>query len=83
MNEQFEHLFARAQSSRTDYASMLDASTQQLLEDFEQFCELSLSAGTSRSYKSHVAKALAKPELPLSSDQKSAIKKFESFTKTL
>jgi hypothetical protein len=82
MHEQFESLFSRAQTSRTDYASELPAETQHLLESFERWCELTLSVGTSRSYKSHVAKALAKPELKLSSDQKSAIKKFEQFTKS-
>jgi hypothetical protein len=80
MSDQFENLFARAQtsSSKGKYWSKLDPETQSLITEFLD--QAKLSDKSKQSYKSYLSKAIVEPE-SLTRDQKSAIKLFETWLK--
>jgi hypothetical protein len=64
---------------------MLSPETNALLDRYvtwlrdEDIC----GEASSRSYRTYVAKAMALPNDPVDSNQRSAIKKFQEFTATL
>jgi hypothetical protein len=82
MSDQFENLFARAQtsSSKGKYWSKLDPETQSLITEFLD--QAKLSDKSKQSYKSYLSKALVETEAKLTSDQISAVKLFEAWLKS-
>jgi hypothetical protein len=84
-NERFNELFQRAQTTSGasgKYDSKLDPATRQLLTEFVTWLKADgKSDATARSYRSYMAKAIAEPTAKLTSDQRSAIRKFEEFVK--
>lgn len=85
MSEIFESLFERLPANKGGqgsgkYDAQLDAETRQVLDEFAAWCkDQGMSEASSRSYRSYVAKALALPDEPTTSDQNSAIRKFRKF----
>jgi hypothetical protein len=85
MHEQFQSLIARAgaagsASGTGKYDAMLDPETRATLDRFAAWCKASgMSEASSRSYRSYMAKALALPDGRLTSDQRSAVRKFARF----
>jgi len=79
MQEHFENLFTRAQtsSSKGKYWSKLDPETQALIQSFLD--QAKLSDKSKQSYKSYLSKALVETELKLTSDQVSAVKLFQAW----
>jgi hypothetical protein len=68
-------------TSRGLYLDKLDAEDRAELEAFVAWFKTKTTDNTAASYKSHLAKAWSMPELKLTNDQKSALKKYAEFTK--
>jgi hypothetical protein len=77
-DDEFEALWARAESSKAGkYISMLSAKQLRLLDEFtEEVLVEEHSEASVKSYRSYIAKAMALPTVPLTNDQKSAVRKF-------
>lgn len=84
--ERFEHFEQKVTegSKRTGgtHLDRLSPSDRSLLEEWIESCKGDLTDATRHSYKSYVAKAIANPEADLTSDQRSAMRKFLAWVKT-
>lgn len=76
--DEFASLRKRAESSKSGkYISQLSARHLQLLDQFtSEVLVKEHSAASVKSYRSYIAKALVLPSVPLTNDQKSAVRKF-------
>jgi hypothetical protein len=81
--ERFEHLFQNVQQGKANsgrYDSLLSDVDRALLDEFVVWLrKAGLTDASSSSYRSYMAKAIAKPELKLTNDQRSAVRKFQAF----
>ena len=82
--QRFESLFEQAESTSKregKYFSQLSLDDQHLLGEFVTWLreEAGIKDSTSTSYKTYMAKAIVLPDAPVTSDQRSAIKKFKEF----
>jgi hypothetical protein len=83
-NDQFAALYAKAASSTKregKYSTMLSQELNTLLDEFVAWLRAEDICGeaSSRSYRTYMSKALALPDAPVDSNQRSAIKRFQEF----
>ena len=76
---EFESLWARAESSKSGkYVSKLSVSQLAKLDKFtDEVLVKEHSEASVKSYRSYIAKAIVLPTVPLTNDQKSAVRKFK------
>jgi len=78
-SDEFASLWERAESSKSGkYISQLSARHLQLLDQFtSEVLVKEHSEASTKSYRSYIAKAIVLPHVPLTNDQKSAVRKFK------